>query len=84
MQHRQKTDYAADAQGGGPLRALHGAWSRNFKRFELLAVIIRTGSRESTSLELAQQVLKTGGEEGLLHFFPNLLKNLSRSGESDR
>ena len=33
---------------------------------ELLAVIIRTGSREDTSLELAQKLLKSGGEEGLL------------------
>ena len=37
---------------------------------ELLAVIIRTGSRQDTSIELAQKILKMGEEEGvscLLH-----------------
>ena len=38
---------------------------------ELLAVIIRTGSREETSLELARQILSLEGQEnrllGLLH-----------------
>ena len=32
---------------------------------ELLAVIIRTGSRECTSLELARQLLQLDGREGL-------------------
>ena len=32
---------------------------------ELLAVIIRTGSREDTSLNLAQKILKMEEEEGL-------------------
>ena len=40
---------------------------------ELLAVIIRTGSREETSLELARQILSLEGQEnrllGLLHHF---------------
>ena len=33
---------------------------------ELLAVIIRTGSREETSLELARQILSLEGQENRL------------------
>ncbi len=52
-------------KGEGPYERCMEHGAETLSDSELLAVIIRTGSRESTSLELAQQVLKTGGEEGL-------------------
>lgn len=52
-------------KGEGPYERCMEKGAEALSDSELLAVIIRTGSRSETSLELAQKILRLGGKEGL-------------------
>lgn len=62
---REKLTMRKMPKGEGPYERCMEKGAEALSDSELLAVIIRTGSREDTSLELAQKLLKSGGEEGL-------------------
>ena len=64
-EHSEKLTMRQMPKGEGPYERCMEKGAEVLSDAELLAVIIRTGSREDTSLELAQKLLKSGGEEGL-------------------
>ena len=64
-EHSEKLTMRQMPKGEGPYERCMEKGAEVLSDAELLAVIIRTGSREDTSEELAQKLLKSGGEEGL-------------------